>query len=698
MAAGAAGGTGMAGIGIGALLWGWVLLGCVWRPGLLGADAGHGHGRGRGRSSARAAATYPLDDSHGLGREFDGIGAVSGGGATSRLLVNYPEPYRSQILDYLFMPNFGASLHMLKVEIGGDGQSTDGTEPSHMHYENDENYFRGYEWWLMKEAKKRNPNIKLIGLPWTFPGWIGRGENWPYDYPDVTVYYVVSWISGAKQYHDLDIDYIGIWNERSFNSKYIKLLRYTLDKHDLQHVRIIASDRLWEPISIAMLFDSELHRVVDIIGAHYPGTKTVGAALLTKKKLWSSEDYSTFNDEVGAGCWARVMNQNYVNGNMSATIAWNLVASYYEKLPFGRNGLMTAQEPWSGHYKVEPPIWITAHTTQFTQPGWTYLQADGHLKKGGSYVALTDGLGNLTIIIETMTHNHSECIRPRLLPFSVSSQKATFYLKGTFSKVKALQVWYSKLDFESANSTLFQPLSPIEVFEGTFTLNLDVDEVYTLTTLKTGQKYMYREPPPSQPFPSNYKDDFNIRNPAFSEAPNFADQTGVFEYFVNTSDPGDHVYTLRQVVIQRPITWSSDADQTISIIGDSNWVNMIITCDIYIERPHDGGVFIAGRVDNGGIYVRRTKGIFFWVFADGTYRVTGDLARKVVLMKGLAGVRDRTWHTLTLALKGSSASGWLNGYPLWENVPAFKPSNGWAAIGTRSFEFAQFDNFHVEAS
>lgn len=39
----------------------------------------------------------------------------------------------------------------------------DGTEPSHMHNETEENYFRGYEWWLMKEAKKRNPNITLIG-------------------------------------------------------------------------------------------------------------------------------------------------------------------------------------------------------------------------------------------------------------------------------------------------------------------------------------------------------------------------------------------------------------------------------------------------------------------------------------------------------------------------------------------------------
>lgn len=53
---------------------------------------------------------------------------------------------------------------------------------------------------------------------------------------------------------------------------------------------------------------------------------------------------------------------------------------------------------------VEFPIIVipVAHTTQFTKPGWTYLQTVGHLAHGGSYVALTDGKGNLTIIIETM--------------------------------------------------------------------------------------------------------------------------------------------------------------------------------------------------------------------------------------------------------------------------------------------------------
>ncbi|XP_068451578.1 galactocerebrosidase isoform X2 [Clinocottus analis] len=639
---------------------------------------------------------YVLTDHDGLGRTFDGIGGLSGGGATSRLLVNYAEPYRSQILDYLFKPNFGASLHILKVEIGGDAQTTDGTEPSHMHYENDENYFRGYEWWLMKEAKKRNPNITLMCLPWAFPGWVGRGKNWPYDFPDITAAYVVNWILGAKQYHDLDIQYVGIWNERSYDSKYIKVLRNTLDKVGLAGVGIVVADGDWS-VANSMLVDPQLNESVEAIGAHYPGTTSVKEALKTQKKLWSSEDYSTFNDEVGGGCWARILNQNYVNGLMTATISWNLVASYYEDLPFSRDGLMTAEEPWSGNYVVESPIWITAHTTQFTKPGWTYLQTVGHLARGGSYVALTDGKGNLTVVVETMTHNHSVCIRPPLLPFNVTSQKATFQLKGSFGSIKELQVWRSQFNFKSKKSSFFEKLTPQKLVDGSFTLALDEDEVYTLTTLPTGQKGSFPAPPPSARFPQVYKDDFNVRNPAFSEAPDFADQTGVFEYYINMTDPGPHVFTLRQVVTQRPVTWVADADQTISVIGDHQWANLTITCDVFMESVKEGGVFIAARVDKGGQAVRSAKGVFFWVFADGTYKVTNDLAGQTVLAEGKSGTRAYGWHTLSLTVEGQYASGLLNGYPLWRNAVVLTPKSGWAAIGTRSFELAQFDNFAVVA-
>ena len=68
-----------------------------------------------GFTSPAFGQTIPINGADS-GRTFDGIGAVSGGGATSVLLKDYVEPQRSQILDYLFKPNFGASLsaYMLK--------------------------------------------------------------------------------------------------------------------------------------------------------------------------------------------------------------------------------------------------------------------------------------------------------------------------------------------------------------------------------------------------------------------------------------------------------------------------------------------------------------------------------------------------------------------------------------------------------
>lgn len=72
------------------------------------------------QSVAYSPVSLTLDASTALHR-YDGHGALSAG-ASSRLLWDYEEPYRSQILDYLFKPKFGGALHTLKVEIGGDGQ------------------------------------------------------------------------------------------------------------------------------------------------------------------------------------------------------------------------------------------------------------------------------------------------------------------------------------------------------------------------------------------------------------------------------------------------------------------------------------------------------------------------------------------------------------------------------------------------
>ena len=50
-------------------------------------------------------------DASGLGRVFEGVGAVSAG-ASSRLLIEYPRRQRREVLDYLFKPNFGAAFRL----------------------------------------------------------------------------------------------------------------------------------------------------------------------------------------------------------------------------------------------------------------------------------------------------------------------------------------------------------------------------------------------------------------------------------------------------------------------------------------------------------------------------------------------------------------------------------------------------------
>ncbi|XP_013856030.1 galactocerebrosidase [Austrofundulus limnaeus] len=120
-------------------------------------------------------------------------------------------------------------------------------------------------------------------------------------------------------------------------------------------------------------------------------------------------------------------------------------------------------------------------------------------------------------------------------------------------------------------------------------------------------------------------------------------------------------------------------------------------CDVFMETVKTGGVFLAVRVDKGGQSVRGACGIFFWTFADGTYKVTTDLVGKTVLSEGQSGTGAYSWYTLSIAVTGQVVSVTLDGRVLWKGTVSLQQENGWVAIGTNSFELAQFDNFAVMA-
>ena len=100
-------------------------------------------------------------------QQFEGIGAVF---SYEKLFYDYPEKQRNEILDYLFLPAYGAALQILKVEIGYDGNNTATAWPAHQRTLAEKPRFhRGFVWWLMKEAK--GVRYPLAALHWGYPAY-----------------------------------------------------------------------------------------------------------------------------------------------------------------------------------------------------------------------------------------------------------------------------------------------------------------------------------------------------------------------------------------------------------------------------------------------------------------------------------------------------------------------------------------------
>jgi galactosylceramidase len=58
---------------------------------------------------------------------------------------------------------------------------------------------------------RRNPAIRLYGLPWAWAGWLGFGTNSPYANVSATADYTARWIECGRDAHGLNISVIGLW-------------------------------------------------------------------------------------------------------------------------------------------------------------------------------------------------------------------------------------------------------------------------------------------------------------------------------------------------------------------------------------------------------------------------------------------------------------------------------------------------------
>ena len=144
-----------------------------------------------------------------------------------------------------------------------------------MRTSSDHDSTRGYEWWLMVEAHKRNPNIVLEILPWGAPGWVGSDTL----YTAKMAEYVADFIKAAKHDYSLDIAFAGAWNEKVFDIPYVKELNRRLQAEHLD-TRIICCDEYpgedsgqWA-IANEIVKDQQFATAIQVIGVHYRRSST----------------------------------------------------------------------------------------------------------------------------------------------------------------------------------------------------------------------------------------------------------------------------------------------------------------------------------------------------------------------------------------------------------------------------------------
>lgn len=637
----------------------------------------------------RAQQTTVNLDGTGKGRVFDGIGAASAG-ASSRLLIDYPEPQRSEILDYLFKPGYGAALQHLKVEIGADVNSTDGSEPSHMRSATDHDSSRGYEWWLMAEAHKRNPNIVLEILPWGAPRWVNPnpGEHDTVYTPKMAEY-VADFIRTAKRDYGLDIAYTGVWNERVYDTAYIKELHRKLQDEHLS-TKIVCCDEYqgegkgqWA-IADEMLNDPELASDIAVIGVHYPLVNgkltTTDAARKTGKPLWSSEDqpnggggpFVTRDWPLGGRIMAHLYNRNYLEGTLTSTEIWSPITSYYDILAAPNSGLMYANTPWSGHYNVQGTIWATAHTTQFAQPGWQYLDsASGYLPAKGTYVSLrSPDSKDWSVVLETIDANQP--------------QKVVFHVSGGLT-AKTVHVW------ETNNARTFEHVTDIDVANNTFEYTFDPDSLYSLTTT-TGQGKGTAQPPAARAFPFPYSDDFE--QVELGHAPKYlSDQDGAFEVHPCVGRSGK---CLEQVITEKPVPWSPLPDP-FTLAGDATWTDYTIAADV--RMISDSPAAIMGRIDSSDVFqdgkALWPSGYVFRVRPSGNWELISARYKQplATYASGSVALDKQQWHRMALAFQGTTVTVSLDGRTL-ATVEGTAHSSGMIGLGTE-WNHVQFDNLSV---
>ncbi len=377
-------------------------------------------------------------------QSIDGFGpAITG--ATCHNLMKMPPENRTKLLRQCFDPKQGLGFSFIRVHIGGSDFSMDeytccdreGIENFEIPRIEQEEIFP-----VLKEILSINPDVKILGSPWSCPRWMkGRVDNpskpynsWtsgrlnPKYYADYAQYFV-KWIRQMEE-NGFRIHAITMQNEplNKGNSMslympwedqaaFVKHLGPAFEKAGIK-TKILAYDHNYNYDNIASQRDYPLHLYADseaskwIDGSawhNYGGSETELDHILRM-----APDKSIYFTEASIGEWNYSFDKCLINDFVSVflgtlsrqgkgVLLWNMMLDDKKgpNRPGGCTSCFGAIEISSKDYstlKYNSHYYDMAHCSKVILPGAKRIATDGFLVAGLVYEAFLNPDGSLAFV------------------------------------------------------------------------------------------------------------------------------------------------------------------------------------------------------------------------------------------------------------------------------------------------------------
>jgi glucosylceramidase len=391
-------------------------------------------------SSRIPALTIEVDDSVQY-QQIDGFGASLTDSSAWLISQKLSEAQRAQLLEMLFDPKKGIGLSILRQPMGAsdfalqsytyDDLPQGQTDPDLKSFSIDHD--RSYIIPILRQSLALNPNLKIIGSPWSPPGWMKtsgstiEGTLLPSAFAPLAKYFVkyvqayeasgVPIFAVTPQNEPLNIpsDYPGMGMSAEEQARFIRENLGPAFRDAGIKSKILTFDHNWDLIDfpIKVLSDKQAAAFIPGIAIHcYGGSPTAQTELHNRfpdKDIWLTE--------CSGGEWQKGrLLEEQVRLIISSTrnwaksvVLWNLALDQEHKPYLGGcktcRGVVTIDHS-SSPTRVIPAVdfpavdfTALAHASKFLSPGAVRIQSNTFDQGSLESVAFRNPDGSIVLIV-----------------------------------------------------------------------------------------------------------------------------------------------------------------------------------------------------------------------------------------------------------------------------------------------------------